>query len=232
MHKLVLLRHGESEWNLKNQFTGWVDVDLSENGIKEAKTSGRLLRENNFSFDLVFTSILKRAIKTTNIVLEELDQMYLPVVKHWRLMERHYGALTGLNKEEMRKKVGPEQVHIWRRSFDVPPPALDEDDERHPIHNPLFTRFMTKDQLPSTESLKLTIQRVLPYWEVAIAPEILKGKTILVSAHGNSLRALVKYLDKIPDQEIPNFEIPTGVPLVYELDENIKPIKRYYLEDK
>jgi 2,3-bisphosphoglycerate-dependent phosphoglycerate mutase len=229
MHKLVLLRHGQSTWNLENRFTGWIDVDLSENGVKEAINSGMLLKKHGFKFDIVYTSVLKRAIKTTNIVLEELDQMFVPVIKHWRLNERHYGDLTGLNKAEMAKKVGKEQVHIWRRSFDVPPPALELDDERHPRFDPKYT-FLTKDQLPATESLKLTIKRVLPYWDVIIAPNIFKGKSILVSAHGNSLRALVKHIDSISDDEIPNFEIPTGVPLVYELDKDLHPIKRYYLE--
>ena len=229
MYKIVLLRHGESQWNLENRFTGWVDVDLSAKGIEEAEKSGRDLKNKDFKFDIVYTSILKRAIKTTNIVLEEMNLMHIPVVKHWRMNERHYGGLTGLNKEETAKKHGKEQVHIWRRSFDTPPPALEETDERHPKHDPKYA-FLTKDQLPATESLKLTIQRVLPYWEVEIAPKILEGKQILISAHGNSLRALVKHLDNIPDNDIPSFEIPTGVPLIYELDENLKPIKRYYLE--
>ena len=230
MHKVVLLRHGESTWNLENRFTGWVDVDLSENGVNEAITAGKVLKKHNYKFDKVYTSVLKRAIKTTNIVLEELDQMYIPVIKHWRLNERHYGGLTGLNKAEMAKKVGAEQVHIWRRSFDVPPPALDLDDDRHPRFDPKYS-FLTKNQLPSTESLKLTIERVLPYWEVEIAPEIFKGKSILVSAHGNSLRALVKYLDNIPDEEIPKHEIPTGIPLIYELNDDLEPLNRYYLEE-
>lgn len=229
MHKLVLLRHGQSKWNLENKFTGWIDVDLTTEGIKEAKQAGKLLKKHGLSFDVVYTSVLKRAIKTTNIVLEELDQLYTPVIKHWRLNERHYGGLTGLNKAEMAEKVGKEQVHIWRRSFDIPPPELDLDDERHPRFDPKYT-YLTVDQLPSTESLKLTIQRVLPYWDVIIAPEIFSGKSIMVSAHGNSLRALVKYLDNIADEDIPNFEIPTGVPLVYELDKDLHPIKRYYLE--
>lgn len=230
MFKLVLIRHGESVWNLENRFTGWVDVDLSEKGIQEATKSGKLLKKHGYTFDICYTSVLKRAIKTNDIILNELDLMYIPVIKHWRLNERHYGGLTGLNKEEMRKKTSPEQVHIWRRSFDVPPPALEESDERHPKHDPKYS-FLTDDQLPATESLKLTIKRVLPYWEVEIAPTILSGKNVLISAHGNSLRALVKYLDKISDEEIPNFEIPTGVPLVYELDENLHPLKRYYIEE-
>ena len=230
MFKLVLVRHGESQWNLENRFTGWVDVDLSEKGFQEAKNAGMLLKKNGYIFDICYTSVLKRAIKTNDIILNELDLMYIPVFKHWRLNERHYGGLTGLNKKEMAEKTSPEQVHIWRRSFDVPPPALEESDERHPKHDPKYS-FLTADQLPATESLKLTIQRVLPYWEVEIAPAILEGKKILISAHGNSLRALVKYLDKISDEEIPKFEIPTGIPMVYELDKNLKPIKRYYLEE-
>lgn len=230
MHKLVLLRHGQSTWNLENRFTGWTDVDLTKNGIKEATTSGKLLKKNNFDFDVVYTSLLKRAIKTTYIVLEELDTMYVPVIKHWRLNERHYGGLTGLNKAETAEKHGKEQVHIWRRSFDTPPPALEDDDKRHPKFDPKY-KFLTKSQLPATESLKLTIERVLPYWEVEIAPKVHEGQSILISAHGNSLRALVKHLSDIADKDIPNFEIPTGVPLVYELDDDIKPIKRYYLEN-
>ena len=230
MFKLVLVRHGESQWNLENRFTGWVDVDLSEKGIQEAKNAGQVLKKNSYIFDVCYTSVLKRAIKTNDIILEELDLMYIPVIKHWRLNERHYGGLTGLNKAEMAKKTSPEQVHIWRRSFDIPPPALEESDERHPNHDPKYS-FLTADQLPATESLKLTIQRVLPYWEVEIAPAILQGKKVLISAHGNSLRALVKYLDKMSDEEIPKFEIPTGIPMVYELDKNLKPIKRYYLEE-
>ena len=230
MFKLVLVRHGESQWNLENRFTGWVDVDLSEKGIQEAKNAGQALKKNGYIFDVCYTSVLKRAIKTNDIILEELDLMYIPVIKHWRLNERHYGGLTGLNKAEMAKKTSPEQVHIWRRSFDIPPPALEESDERHPNHDPKYS-FLTADQLPATESLKLTIQRVLPYWEVEIAPAILQGKKVLISAHGNSLRALVKYLDKMSDEEIPKFEIPTGIPMVYELDKNLKPIKRYYLEE-
>ena len=230
MFKLVLVRHGESQWNLENRFTGWVDVDLSEKGFQEAKNAGMLLKKNGYIFDICYTSVLKRAIKTNDIILNELDLMYIPVFKHWRLNERHYGGLTGLNKKEMAEKTSPEQVHIWRRSFDVPPPALEESDERHPKHDPKYS-FLTADQLPATESLKLTIERVLPYWEVEIAPTILTGKKILISAHGNSLRALVKYLDKMSDEDIPNFEIPTGVPLVYELDKDLKPIKRYYVEN-
>ncbi len=230
MFKLVLVRHGESQWNLENRFTGWVDIDLSEKGFEEARKAGKLLKKNGYTFDVCYTSFLKRAIKTNDIILEELDLMYIPVLKHWRLNERHYGGLTGLNKKEMAEKTSPEQVHIWRRSFDVPPPALEESDPRHPKHDPKYA-ILTADQLPATESLKLTIERVLPYWEVEIAPTILSGKKVLISAHGNSLRALVKYLDKMSDADIPNFEIPTGVPLVYELDENLKPLKRYYVEE-
>jgi 2,3-bisphosphoglycerate-dependent phosphoglycerate mutase len=230
MYKIVLVRHGESQWNLENKFTGWVDVDLSEKGVKEAKKSGQLLKKNNYNFTVCYTSFLKRAIKTNDIILEELDLMYLPVIKHWRLNERHYGGLTGLNKAETAEKHSKEQVHIWRRSFDVPPPKLDENDPRHPKFDRKY-KILTTNQLPATESLKMTIERVMPYWEVEIAPAILRGEQILISAHGNSLRALVKYLDKISDSEIPGFEIPTGVPLVYELDKDLQPIKRYYLEN-
>ena len=229
MFKLVLIRHGESQWNLEDRFQGWADIDLSENGYKEAKRAANLLKKNGYTFDLCFTSFLKRAIKTSDIILEELDLMYIPVYKHWRLNERHYGGLTGLNKKEMVEKTSSEQVHIWRRSFDVSPPPLEESDERHPKHDPKY-RFLTADQLPATESHKITIQRVLPYWEVVIAPTILLGKRVLISAHGSSIRALIKNLDKISNENIVKFEIPTGIPLVYELDKNLKPIKRYYLE--
>ena len=229
MFKLVLIRHGGSKWNLENRFQGWADIDLSNDGYKEAKRAGKILKKNGFTFDLCFTSFLKRAIKTNDIILEELDLMYIPVYKHWRLNERHYGGLTGLNKKEMAEKTSPEQVHIWRRSFDVPPPALEESDERHPKHDPKYS-FLTIDQLPATESHKDTIKRVSPYWEIVIAPTVLSGKKVLITAHGSSIRALVKKLDKISDDDIVKVEIPTGIPLVYELDKNLITLKRYYLE--
>lgn len=216
MYKLVLVRHGESVWNKENRFTGWTDVGLSEKGIQEAKTAGRKLKENNFVFDIAFTSVLKRAIDTLDIILKELDQTSLPVSKDWRLNERHYGGLQGLNKAEMMKQYGEEQVHIWRRSFDVRPPALEKD--------------KIKPGEPACESLKDTIKRVLPCWNEEIVPVIKQGKRIVVSAHGNSLRALVKHLDNISDTDIVALEIPTGVPLVYELDKGLKPTKKYYLK--
>lgn len=218
MIKLVLLRHGESVWNKENRFTGWTDVDLSEKGIEEAVKAGRLLKKNGFTFDLAFTSVLLRATKTLKIVLKEMNLENIPVEKSWRLNERHYGALQGLNKTETAKKYSNEQVHKWRRSYDVRPPALTKDDERYVEGEPL------------TECLKDTVERFLPYWQQSIAPEIKAGKKIIISAHGNTLRALVKYLDNISDEEIPNLNIPTGVPLVYELDENLKPVKHYFLE--
>ncbi len=230
MYTVVLLRHGESVWNKENRFTGWTDVDLSEKGIEEATAAGALLAQQNFTFDIVYTSVLKRCIRTTWLALSELDQMWIPVVKDWRLNERHYGALQGLNKAETAEKHGDEQVHIWRRSYDTPPPVLEPSDERFPGHDPRY-QSLSEDQLPKTECLKDTVARVVPYWTDTIMPTIQSGKKVLVSAHGNSLRALVKYLDNIPDDEIPGLNIPTGVPLVYELDENLKPIKHYYLGD-
>lgn len=228
MAQLVLIRHGESQWNLENRFTGWTDVDLSENGIKEAHRAGQLLREGGYTFDIAFTSVLKRAIKTLWISLEELDQMWLPVINSWRLNERHYGALQGLNKAETAEKYGKEQVHIWRRSYDVPPPALSEDDPRHPRFDPRYAH-MEGATLPACESLKDTLARVMPYWESNIAPALRSGKKVVVAAHGNSLRALVKYLDNISDADIIELNIPTGVPRVYELDADLKPVSSQYL---
>jgi 2,3-bisphosphoglycerate-dependent phosphoglycerate mutase len=229
MHRLVLLRHGESVWNKANLFTGWTDVDLSEQGVEEAVESGRLLRENGFDVDLCFTSVLTRAIKTLHLAQEEMDRLWLPVEKSWRLNERHYGALQGLNKAQTADKYGAEQVHIWRRSYTTRPPALEPDDERHPRHDPRY-RDLGDDELPLTECLKDTVARVLPYWHERIAPEIHKGTRVLISAHGNSLRGLIKYLDDIADDAIPKLEIPTGRPLIYELDGDLRPLRHYYLE--
>ncbi len=231
MTKLVLIRHGESEWNKLNLFTGWTDVDLSEKGVQEAKTAGKLLKDEGYSFDIAFTSVLKRAIHTLWHVLDGIDQDYLPVIKDYRLNERHYGALQGLNKSETAAKYGEEQVHLWRRSFDVAPPALDPDDERNPAKQAHYNGIDPK-MLPLHESLKDTIARVVPYYNETIVPEIKAGKKVLIAAHGNSLRALVKYLDNISDEDIAGLNIPTGVPLVYELDEDLKPIKHYYLGDQ
>lgn len=228
MIKLVLLRHGESTWNAENRFTGWTDVGLTEKGIQEAVEAARLLKEGGYTFDVVYTSVLKRAVKTTWIVLEEMDLMWIPVYNSWQLNERHYGALQGLNKAETAKKYGEAQVKLWRRSYDIPPPALDEGDPRHPRFDPRYRDLKTED-LPRAESLKETVKRVLPYWEEVIAPELKKGRRILISAHGNSLRALVKYLDNMSDEDVVELNIPTGIPLVYELDENLKPIRHYYL---
>lgn len=228
MYKVVLLRHGESTWNKENRFTGWTDVDLSEKGVKEAHEAGQTLKKEGFTFDIAFTSVLKRAIRTLWISLDELDQMWIPVERSWRLNERHYGALQGLNKADTAVKYGEEQVHIWRRSYDTQPPALEENDDRFPGKDPRY-KELSKDELPLTECLKDTVNRFLPYWEKTIAPTIKSGKKVIIAAHGNSLRALVKYLDNIPDEEIVGLNIPTGVPLVYELDDNLKPIKHYYL---
>lgn len=230
MHKLVFVRHGQSIWNLENRFTGWTDVGLSEQGIEEARAGAALLKEGGYTFDLAFTSVLKRAIKTLWIILEEMDLMWIPVYNSWRLNERHYGALQGLNKMEMVERYGAEQVHIWRRSYDVPPPPLDPDDERFPGRDPRYAS-LAPHELPRTESLKDTLTRTLPYWHEAIAPAIRSGKRVLIAAHGNSIRALVKYLDNISDQEITELNIPTGIPLVYELDDDLKPIRHYYLGD-
>lgn len=229
MHRLVLIRHGESVWNKENLFTGWTDVDLSQAGVEEAREGGRLLREHDFDFDLCFTSVLKRAIKTLHIALEEMDRLWLPTLKSWRLNERHYGGLQGLNKAETAARYGDDQVHVWRRSYDVQPPALDEDDDRHPRHDPRY-RDLDPATLPLTECLKDTVERVLPYWHETIAPEIRKGRRVVISAHGNSLRGLIKYLDDIADDAIPKLEIPTGRPLIYELEDDLQPIRHYYLE--
>ena len=230
MYRVVLLRHGESVWNKENRFTGWTDVGLSEKGVEEAIAGGRQLKADGFVFDVAFTSVLKRAVKTLWLALEELDQMWIPVINHWRLNERHYGALQGLNKAEMAAKFGEAQVQIWRRSYDTPPPPLDRADERHPRHDPRYATLAPAD-LPSAESLKDTVARFLPYWNETIAPVIRSGTRVLIAAHGNSLRALVKHLDGVSDQEIVGLNIPTGVPLVYELDEGLRPITHYYLGD-
>jgi len=230
MYKVVLLRHGESTWNKENRFTGWTDVDLNEKGIEEAKASGKILKEGGFDFDIAFTSVLKRALRTLWLCLEGMDRLWIPVEKNWRLNERHYGALQGLNKAETAEKHGEEQVLIWRRSYDIPPPALEKTDERFPGNFPAYNDVDETD-LPTTESLKLTVDRFLPYWFDTIAPTIKSGKKVLIAAHGNSLRALVKYLDNVSEEEIIKLNIPTGVPLVYELDEDLKPIKHYYLGD-
>ncbi len=226
--KLVLCRHGQSDWNLKNLFTGWTDVDLTEKGIEEATTAGRQLAELGIEFDIAYTSVLKRAIRTLWIMLDEMDRMWIPVIRDWRLNERHYGALQGLNKAETAAKYGDDQVHIWRRSYDIPPPELDADDERHPAHDP---RYRGIDDLPATESLKITLERVLPCWNDVIAPDLEAGKNVLIAAHGNSLRALVKMLDGISDEDITGFNIPTGIPLVYELDDQLEPLSREFLGD-
>jgi 2,3-bisphosphoglycerate-dependent phosphoglycerate mutase len=230
MYKVVLLRHGESLWNKENRFTGWTDVPLSDKGIEEARAAGRQMLADGFVFDIAYTSVLKRAIKTLWLALEEMDQMWIPVENSWRLNERHYGALQGLNKAETAARHGDEQVHIWRRSYDIPPPALTEDDERHPGHDPRYAS-LSPDELPLTESLKLTVDRFLPYWHETIAPTIKSGKRVIIAAHGNSLRALVKYLDDISEETIVGLNIPTGIPLVYELDAGLSPIRSYYLGD-
>ena len=227
MHKLVLLRHGESEWNRENRFTGWTDVDLSPAGIAEARAGGRQLKADGYAFDLAYTSVLKRAIRTLWIALDELNQLWLPEVKDWRLNERHYGALQGLNKAEMAAKFGEQQVLTWRRSYDTPPPALEPGDARYEGREPRYADI----QVPRTECLKDTVARVVPYWESTIAPQVRAGRRVLVAAHGNSLRALVKHLDGIPDEAIVKLNIPTAIPLVYELDDQLKPIKHYYLGD-
>ncbi len=230
MHKIVLLRHGESIWNLENRFTGWTDVDLSDKGIQEAHQAGRLLKAEGYLFDVAFTSVLKRAIRTLWIVLDEMDLMWIPVEISWRLNERHYGALQGLNKKETAEKYGLEQVHAWRRSYDVPPPPLDLQDPRHPRFDPRY-RGLAPEEIPCCESLKDTLERVMPYWEKTVLPCLEKGHRPILSAHGNSLRALVKHLDGISDQEIVELNIPTGIPLVYELDQDFRALDRYYLGD-
>jgi 2,3-bisphosphoglycerate-dependent phosphoglycerate mutase len=231
MLKVVLLRHGESDWNKENRFTGWTDVDLSAKGREEAREAGRLLKEDGYTFDLAFTSVLKRAIRTLWIALDEMDLMWIPVEKCWRLNERHYGALQGLNKAETAAKHGEAQVKIWRRSYDIPPPALERDDQRHPSRDPRYAS-LAASELPLTESLKDTVARFLPYWHDAIAPAVRSGKRVLIAAHGNSLRALVKYLDDVTEQAIVELNIPTGIPLVYELDDDLRPIRHYYLGDQ
>jgi len=230
MYRVVLLRHGESTWNKENRFTGWTDVGLSEKGFQEALQAGHTLKQEGYSFDIAYTSVLARAIKTLWIVLEEMDLMWIPVVNSWRLNERHYGALQGLNKAETAEKHGMEQVKIWRRSYDTPPPALTKDDPRNPGKDPRYAE-LTEDETPLTESLKDTVARFLPYWEETIGPMVRTGKRVLIAAHGNSLRALVKYLDNVSDEKIVALNIPTGIPLVYELEEHLKPIKSYYLGD-
>jgi 2,3-bisphosphoglycerate-dependent phosphoglycerate mutase len=230
MIKLVLLRHGESTWNRENRFTGWTDVDLSETGIAEAVDAGRLLREGGYAFDLAYTSVLRRAIRTLWIVLDELDRMWIPVRASWRLNERHYGALQGLNKAETAAEYGEEQVRLWRRSYDVPPPPLDPDDPRFPGREERY-RDLADSEIPRSESLKDTVARFLPYWHETIAPSLRAGERVLIAAHGNSLRALVKYLDGVSDEEIVGLNIPTGVPLVYELDDGLRPRTHYYLGD-
>lgn len=229
MHKLVLVRHGESEWNKKNLFTGWTDVDLSEKGHEEAREAGRKLKEAGYEFDRAYTSYLKRAIHTLNHILDETDENYIPVEKSWKLNERHYGALQGLNKAETAAKYGEEQVHEWRRAFDVLPPALEDNDPRNPNLDRMYRNV--DEQLPEGESLKTTIERVVPYYEEVIAPKIADGETIIIAAHGNSLRALVKHLDNISDEDIASLNIPTGIPLVYELDDDLNPVDHYYLAD-
>ena len=230
MHTLVLLRHGESTWNKENRFTGWTDVDLSEKGRDEAREAGRLLKESGYAFDVAFTSVLKRAIRTLWIALDGLDEMWLPVEKSWRLNERHYGALQGLNKAETTAKHGEAQVKIWRRSYDIPPPPLTPDDPRHSSRDPRYAS-LEPDEIPLTESLKDTVARFLPYWHSTIVPAIGSGRRVLIAAHGNSLRALVKYLDDVDEATITELNIPTGIPLVYELDDRLKPLKHYYLGD-
>ena len=230
MYKLVLVRHGQSTWNLENRFTGWTDVGLTDLGREEAHEAGKLLREGGYIFDVAYTSVLRRAIQTLWIALEEMNLEWIPVTNAWQLNERHYGALQGLNKAETAQKFGEAQVKIWRRSYDVPPPALEWDDERHPRFDPRYAS-LTPEQLPATESLKITLERVLPYWHSTLSPVIKSGKRMIIGAHGNSIRALVKYLDNISDAEITELNIPTGLPLVYELDEDLKPMKSYYLGD-
>ena len=229
--KLVLLRHGESEWNKKNRFTGWTDVDLSPKGMEEARQAGKLLEKEGYQFDVAFTSVLKRAIRTLWLATDEMDLLWVPVHRSWRLNERHYGALQGLNKSETAQKYGEDQVKIWRRSYDIVPPPLTKEDERYPGHDPRYRSLSAKD-LPLTESLETTVNRFLPYWNETIVPFLKQNQRVLIAAHGNSLRALVKHLDNVSQEEIVEYNIPTGVPLVYELDENLQPVKHYYLGDQ
>lgn len=230
MYKLVLVRHGQSTWNLENRFTGWTDVDLTDLGKAEAAEAGKLLSEAGYDFDIAYTSVLKRAIKTLGVIQDVMNRDWLPVVRAWQLNERHYGSLQGLNKAETAEKFGEDQVKVWRRSYDVPPPALELTDERHPKFDRRYAS-LTPEQLPATESLKITLDRVLPFWNSTLVPEIKADKRLLVVAHGNSIRALVKYLDNVSEAEITELNIPTGLPLVYELDKDLKPIKNYYLGD-
>jgi len=231
MLKLVLVRHGQSTWNLENRFTGWTDVDLSDRGIQEAHEAAEALRRGGYTFDIAFTSVLKRAIRTLWIILDDMDLMWVPVHRSWRLNERHYGALQGLNKKDTAEKFGLEQVQIWRRSYDIPPDPVSEDDPRHPRHDPRYAG-VPAELLPATESLKTTLERVLPYWHETIVPTLQQGRKVLVAAHGNSLRALVKHLDGVSDAEITQLNIPTGIPLVYELDDRLKAQRHYYLADE
>jgi 2,3-bisphosphoglycerate-dependent phosphoglycerate mutase len=230
MKKIVLLRHGESQWNQENRFTGWKDVDLTAKGVEEARKAGQLLKAEGFDFDFTFTSVLKRAIKTLNVALEEMDRLWLPVEKDWRLNERHYGALQGLNKAETAAKFGEQQVLVWRRSYDIPPPALEAGDERDASRDNRYV-MLTRDQVPLTECLKDTVARVIPYWNERIAPRVARGERVLVAAHGNSLRALIKYFDGMAEADIVNENVPTAIPLVYELDDQLRAQKRYYLGD-
>ena len=231
MYKLVLIRHGESTWNQENRFTGWTDVDLNAKGLGEAKAAGQLLKKEGYTFDRSFVSLLKRALRTNWMILDELDELWIPIERSWKLNERHYGSLQGLNKAETAAKFGEEQVLIWRRSYDVPPPALEKSDERFPGHDPRY-RNITEAELPLTECLKDTVDRVIPYWLNEIAPAVKRGEKVLVTAHGNTLRALVKYFDNLSEEEVLALNIPTGIPLVYELDDNLKPIRHYYLGDQ
>ncbi|MCC7546791.1 MAG: 2,3-diphosphoglycerate-dependent phosphoglycerate mutase [Burkholderiales bacterium] len=231
MHKLVLLRHGESIWNKENRFTGWTDVDLSERGREEAREAGRLLAAEGLAFDVAYTSVLKRAIRTLWMALDQMDLMWIPVRNSWRLNERHYGDLQGLNKAETAAKFGEHQVKIWRRSYDIPPPALAPDDARHPSNDPRY-RDVPRSELPLTECLKDTVARFLPLWNDSIAPEVIRGRRVIIAAHGNSLRALIKYLDDVSEQDIVELNVPTGIPLVYELDAQLKPMRHYYLGDQ
>ena len=231
MHTLVLIRHGESTWNQENRFTGWTDVDLNEKGLREAKAAGKLLKKEGYSFYRSFLSVLKRALRTNWIILDELDELWIPIERSWRLNERHYGSLQGLNKEETAVKFGDDQVLIWRRSYDVPPPALEKSDERFPGHDRRY-KDVSEADLPLTECLKDTVDRVLPYWHSEIAPAVKRGEKVLVTAHGNTLRAMVKYFDNLSEEEVLALNIPTGIPLVYELDGDLKPIRHYYLGDQ
>jgi len=231
MHKLVLIRHGESAWNKENRFTGWTDVDLTDKGREEAREAGRLMKAEGFSFDIAYVSVLRRALTTLWLALDEMDELWIPVEKSWRLNERHYGALQGLNKAETAAKFGDDQVLVWRRSYDIPPPVLEKSDERWPGHDPRY-KNIPEAELPTTECLKDTVARFLPLWHETIAPVVRSGQKVIIAAHGNSLRALVKYLDNVSDEEIISLNIPTGVPLVYELDDELKPIRHYYLGDQ